>query len=108
MATDDEATTAESLLRDADTAMYQAKEAGRDAVAIFDVEMRDRTARRARLERDLHTALEHDELVLHYQPVVDLEPVDVGRVRGAAAVEPSRTSARCRRSTSSRSPRTRA
>ena len=77
MATDDEATTAESLLRDADTAMYQAKEAGRDAVAIFDVEMRDRTARRARLERDLHTALEHDELVLHYQPVVDLEPVDV-------------------------------
>ena len=77
MASPDESTTAESLLRDADTAMYQAKEAGRDAVAIFDVEMRDRTARRARLERDLHTALEHNELVLHYQPVVDLDPVDV-------------------------------
>jgi diguanylate cyclase (GGDEF)-like protein len=77
MATDDEATTAESLLRDADTAMYQAKEAGRDAVAIFDLEMRDRTARRARLEHDLHTALEHNELVLHYQAVVDLDPIDV-------------------------------
>ena len=76
MASDDEASTAESLLRDADTAMYQAKEAGRDAVAIFDVEIRDRTARRARLERDLHTALEHDELVLHYQPVVDLETIE--------------------------------
>ena len=77
MATTDETTTAESLLRDADTAMYQAKEAGRDAVAIFDLEMRDRTARRARLEHDLHTALEHNELVLHYQPVVDLDPIDV-------------------------------
>ena len=77
MASPDESTTAESLLRDADTAMYQAKEAGRDAVAIFDLEMRDRTARRARLEHDLHTALEHNELVLHYQPVVDLDPVDV-------------------------------
>jgi diguanylate cyclase (GGDEF)-like protein len=73
----DEFTTAESLLRDADTAMYQAKEAGRDAVAIFDVEMRDRSLRRARLERDLHTALDNDEFVLHYQPVVSLDPIDV-------------------------------
>jgi EAL domain-containing protein (putative c-di-GMP-specific phosphodiesterase class I) len=77
MASPDDSATAESLLRDADTAMYRAKEAGRDAVAIFDLDMRDRTARRARLEHDLHTALEHDELVLHYQPVVDLDPVDV-------------------------------
>ncbi len=77
MAVRDQYTTAESLLRDADTAMYQAKEAGRDAVAIFDVEMRDRSLRRARFERDLHTALEHGEFVLHYQPVVDLAPVDV-------------------------------
>src|SRR4051794_8194312 len=73
----DDYTTAESLLRDADTAMYQAKEAGRDAVAIFDVEMRDRSLRRARLERDLHVALEHDEFVLHYQPVVSVDPIDV-------------------------------
>jgi diguanylate cyclase (GGDEF)-like protein len=73
----DEFTTAESLLRDADTAMYQAKEAGRDAVAIFDVEMRDRSLRRARLERDLHTALDNGEFVLHYQPVVSLDPIDV-------------------------------
>ncbi len=77
LASPSEVTTAESLLRDADTAMYQAKEAGRDAVAIFDSEMRDRSARLARLERDLHTALEHDELVLHYQPVVELDMVKV-------------------------------
>jgi diguanylate cyclase (GGDEF)-like protein len=77
LANRDEFTTAESLLRDADTAMYQAKEAGRDAVAIFDVEMRDRSLRRARLERDLHTALDNDEFVLHYQPVVSLDPIDV-------------------------------
>ncbi len=77
LASRDEFTTAESLLRDADTAMYQAKEAGRDAVAIFDVEMRDRSLRRARLERDLHTALDNDEFVLHYQPVVSLDPIDV-------------------------------
>ncbi len=65
--------TAESILRDADTAMYQAKSAGRDAVAIFDADMRDRVARRARLERDLHRALERDELVLHYQPIISVE-----------------------------------
>ena len=65
-------TDAESLTRDADTAMYQAKSAGRDAVAIFDAAVRDRATKRARLERDLHTALDHDELMLHYQPVVSV------------------------------------
>jgi diguanylate cyclase (GGDEF)-like protein len=68
---------AESILRDADTAMYQAKAAGRDAVAIFDAEMRDRATTRARLEGDLHRALEHDELMLHYQPVVNVDTHDV-------------------------------
>ncbi|MGO9876461.1 MAG: putative bifunctional diguanylate cyclase/phosphodiesterase [Acidimicrobiia bacterium] len=68
---------AESILRDADTAMYQAKAAGRDAVAIFDAEMRDRATTRARLEGDLHRALEHGELALHYQPVVSVASHDV-------------------------------
>jgi EAL domain-containing protein (putative c-di-GMP-specific phosphodiesterase class I) len=57
--------------------MYQAKAAGRDAVAIFDAEMRDRATTRARLEGDLHRALEHGELVLHYQPVVSVATHDV-------------------------------
>ncbi len=63
---------AESLLRDADTAMYQAKEAGRDAVTVFDASMRDRATQRLALEHDLRQAIERGELHLHYQPVVKL------------------------------------
>jgi diguanylate cyclase len=63
---------AEALLRDADTAMYQAKEAGRDAVTVFDGSMRDRATQRLALEHDLRQALERGELHLHYQPVVKL------------------------------------
>jgi diguanylate cyclase (GGDEF)-like protein len=62
----------ESLVRDADTAMYQAKDNGRDAVAVFDVESHDVTARRLLLERDLRGALARNELSLHYQPVIDV------------------------------------
>ena len=60
------------MIRDADIAMYSAKESGRDAVASFDASMRDRVSKRLDLERDLHHALERDELVLHYQPVMDI------------------------------------
>lgn len=61
------------LLRDADTAMYRAKDGGRDAVLVFDDSMRDRASNRLELERDLRHALDRDELAVHYQPVVDLE-----------------------------------
>ncbi len=63
---------AEMLIRDADTAMYQAKEAGRDAVAVFDTSMRERIADRLLLEHDLRLALEREEFRLAYQPVVSL------------------------------------
>ena len=63
---------AEALLRDADTAMYSAKEAGRDAVVVFDDSMRDRVAHRLELERDLRHALDRGELTVYYQPVVHL------------------------------------
>jgi len=69
----DEFQTAESIVRDAETALYQAKSAGRDAVAFFDAAMRDRATRRARLERDLHRAIEREEIALHYQPIVDVK-----------------------------------
>jgi diguanylate cyclase (GGDEF)-like protein len=69
--------TAESIVRDADTALYQAKSAGRDAVAFFDAEMRDRASRRSRLERDLRSAIETEELALHYQPIVDVKSREV-------------------------------
>jgi diguanylate cyclase (GGDEF)-like protein len=74
---------AESMIRDADTAMYQAKEAGRDAVAVFDPSMRDRAAQRLELERDLRHALARGELSVHYQPVVRLP---VGQVEGFEAL----------------------
>ncbi len=63
---------AETLLRDADTAMYQAKAAGRDMVTVFDPSMRDRIADRLALEHDLRRALERDEFCLMYQPIVSL------------------------------------
>ena len=74
---------AETLIRDADTAMYQAKAAGRDAVAMFDASMRDRTAERLALELDLRHALERGELHLNFQPIVQAA---TGSVDGVEAL----------------------
>jgi diguanylate cyclase (GGDEF)-like protein len=79
----DEEANAETMIRDADIAMYSAKESGRDTVASFDASMRDRVSKRLDLERDLHHALERQELVLHYQPVMDIPS---GRVTGFEAL----------------------
>jgi diguanylate cyclase (GGDEF)-like protein len=65
-------TDAQTMLRDADTAMYQAKGAGRDMVTVFDNSMRDRIADRLALEHDLRRAIERDEFCLMYQPIVSL------------------------------------
>ena len=64
--------TAETLVRDADTAMYQAKEAGRDKVAVFDESMRDEVSERVELENDLRNAIPLNQLHLVYQPIVRL------------------------------------
>jgi len=63
---------AEFLIRDADAAMYRAKERGRACCELFDAEMRARAVRRLEVERELRQALDHQELVLHYQPVISL------------------------------------
>lgn len=61
----------EDLLRDADTAMYRAKEEG-GGFRVFDPAMHQQVARRLDLENDLRRAVERNEFVLHYQPVIDL------------------------------------
>ena len=63
---------AEDLVRDADAAMYRAKDRGRARYELFDEVMRGRAMSRLRVENDLRRALERDELRLVYQPVVSL------------------------------------
>ncbi|HEY5816095.1 MAG TPA: EAL domain-containing protein [Solirubrobacterales bacterium] len=63
---------AELLIRDADAAMYRAKERGRGRCEVFDAAMRARAVRRLETERELRHALDRDELELRYQPVVAL------------------------------------
>ncbi|HEY5876954.1 MAG TPA: bifunctional diguanylate cyclase/phosphodiesterase, partial [Ilumatobacteraceae bacterium] len=64
--------SAEELHRNADIAMYRAKDAGRNCVALFDDSMHERVAQRLQIESALHTALDRRELTMYYQPIVDL------------------------------------
>jgi diguanylate cyclase (GGDEF)-like protein/PAS domain S-box-containing protein len=63
---------AENVLRDADTAMYEAKSTCRGQMSVFDSTMRERAARRLTIEQGLRSAIELDQLELLYQPVIDL------------------------------------
>lgn len=60
------------ILRDADTAMYRAKEDGKHRYAIFDQSMHARVLSRLRLESDLRQAIERQEFCVYYQPIVSL------------------------------------
>ncbi len=62
---------AETMLRDADAAMYRAKAAGRNKAVVFDQGMHDEAAARLESEFGLRRALDNAELQVHYQPVVD-------------------------------------
>ncbi|HEV2360323.1 MAG TPA: diguanylate cyclase, partial [Acidimicrobiales bacterium] len=69
---------ADDLLRDADVAMYRAKERGGERIEIFDSSMRSRAIARLEVEADLRHAIESEELFLNYQPVVSFEGHIVG------------------------------
>jgi diguanylate cyclase (GGDEF)-like protein len=63
---------AEDIIRDADTAMYRAKDHGKARYEIFDTTMHTRAVTLLRLESDLRRALEKEELCVYYQPIVSL------------------------------------
>ncbi len=73
----DDGHDAETLIRNADTAMYQAKETGRNNYRFYTKEMNVRAMERQAIEAELCLALERKELVLHYQPKVCLETGDI-------------------------------
>ena len=68
----DGGTTADELVRHADLALYQAKDAGRNTVRWFSREAASRLRERTVLRRELERALNGDEFLMHYQPIVDV------------------------------------
>ncbi len=73
----DEVINAETLLRDADTAMYAAKQSGLSGITIYDKALRDEVSSRLEIEEELREALREGELRVHYQPVVDLQQLRI-------------------------------
>ncbi len=72
-----------TLLKHADTAMYHAKNNGRNRFQLYDPTMNVMAEERLQLETDLHYAQERNEFVVHYQPQIDLRS---GRVHGTEAL----------------------
>ncbi|MFH1034895.1 MAG: EAL domain-containing protein [Pseudomonadota bacterium] len=73
----------ETLVKNADMAMYRAKEQGRNTFQLYTSSMNKRVLLRQAMQADLRKALERDELIVYYQPKVDL---DSGRVAGMEAL----------------------
>jgi len=73
----------DNLLRDADTAMYRAKDLGRDRAELFDDNLRAQAIRRHSVEQELRLALDANRIEVHFQPVVR---VSDGTVTGAEAL----------------------
>ena len=78
-----DSTDAVTLIKNGDTAMYSAKERGKNNYQFFAIEMTDRAHKRLTLETGLRHALERGEFILYYQPQVDLR---TGEIVGAEAL----------------------
>ena len=95
---DERVTDPSDLIVHADIAMYEAKERGRNRVAFFDANLKERAAQRIELEKELRQALERDELTLNFQPRTLVSDNSVAGVEALArwfhptkgAVPPSR------------------
>ena len=79
----DDGDDSDTLIQYADTAMYRAKEAGRDAFRFFTAEMNAQSLARLELENALRRAIDNDEFVLYFQPKVHIAS---GRISGAEAL----------------------
>jgi diguanylate cyclase (GGDEF)-like protein/PAS domain S-box-containing protein len=79
----DDGADAETLIKNADTAMYQAKENGRQSFQFFKPAMNDRAVERQSIEGSLRRALERQEFTLHYQPKINIK---TGAITGAEAL----------------------
>ena len=74
----DEYDCVDELLRDADTAMYEAKHSGKARYVMFDQHMHDTLIEQAKLERDLRDAVAAEDFALVYEPIIDLKTGKVG------------------------------
>jgi len=69
----DDGTDVDKLIGRADIAMYQVKESGRNNYQVYSKRVAERVIKRTNMENDLRRALERDELLPHYQPILDLK-----------------------------------
>ncbi|WP_407279927.1 EAL domain-containing protein [Aromatoleum evansii] len=79
----DDGDNVQTLLRNADIAMYQSKQLGKNRCQFYSQDMQEAARRRVQLEAELRVAIERREFVLYYQPIID---VGSGRVSGAEAL----------------------
>lgn len=86
-----DASTADSLLRDADAAMYHVKSRGSNGHAFFHTSQRPDTAGRDLLEREIRRALAEDDLAVHYQPIVDPRTASLHGVEALLRIRASET-----------------
>ena len=79
----DDCADGESMLKSADQAMYVSKQCGRNRYTFFSSAMQEATSKRMRLTNDLHRAISENQLIVYYQPIVELS---TGSVRKAEAL----------------------
>ncbi|WP_163193406.1 sensor domain-containing protein [Clostridium thermarum] len=79
----DHGTDFNELLKNADTAMYKSKEAGRGNNSFYDDKMGEAAIEKIKIEADLHKAIENNEFELYYQPIVDVADA---RIKGCEAL----------------------